>query len=106
MIRSLFRKIFHSQTKRFGFTFRQLKIRQEFFKRKFNKKDFPILGESEEDFDPEKVIVLRSKDRLPKKLSVSVAAVRELCLDPKTKRWHWPFNGADIVYPNIYLGDE
>ena len=77
-----------------------------FFKRKFNKKDFPILGESEEDFDPEKVIVLRSKDRLPKKLSVSVAAVRELCLDPKTKRWHWPFNGADIVYPNIYLGDE
>ena len=52
------------------------------------------------------VIVLRSKERLPKRLSTTVSAIRDLCLDPKTKRWHWPQNGADLVFPHIYLGDE
>ena len=28
-----------------------------------------------------------------------------LCRDERGK-WRWPVNGADLVYPGIYLGDE
>ena len=28
-----------------------------------------------------------------------------LCFNEKGK-WRWPVNGADLVYPGIYLGDE
>ena len=79
------------------------------YSRKFSKKDYPILGDPDEiEENDSEVIVLsqRSKERLPKKLSTSVRDIIDLCLDPKTKRWHWPKNGADLVFPQIYLGDE
>ena len=47
----------------------------------------------------------RSRHLVPKALSVSVATVRSWYFDPKTGRWRWPVNGADLVYPGIYLGD-
>ena len=81
------------------------------FGRKFNKKDYPLLGDQDDDDagsnDDSKTIHLstRSKERLPKKLSTSVSAIRDLCYDPKTGKWHWPKNGADLVHPRIYLGD-
>lgn len=79
------------------------------FGRKFSKRDYPLLGSSEENDneEAEKAIVIsrRAKERLPKKLSTSVTSVRDLYRDPKTGRWHWPVNGADLVFNNIYLGD-
>ena len=75
------------------------------FGRKFSKKDYPVLGE-EENQDSEPIFLSSlSKERLPKKLSTSVAAIRDLCYDPKTRKWHWPQNGADLVHPRIFLGD-
>ena len=60
------------------------------FGRRFNKKDYPLLGDSEEDsrHDDSKTIHLSplGKERLPKKLSTSVSAIRDLCYDPKTGR--------------------
>ena len=29
----------------------------------------------------------------------------DLCRDERGK-WRWPVNGADLVFPGIYLGDE
>jgi len=80
------------------------------FGRKFNKKDYPLLGEdpNEESEKADKAILISrlSRDRLPKKLSTTVAAIRDLCYDPATPgKWRWPSNGADLVFPNIYLGD-
>jgi len=79
------------------------------FGRRFNKKDYPLLGDSEDDarHDDSKTIHLSplGRERLPKKLSTSVSAIRDLCYDPKTGKWHWPKNGADLVHPHIYLGD-
>jgi len=78
------------------------------FGRKFNKKDYPLLGDPDEDANEDsKTIHLSSlsKERLPKKLSTSVSAIRDLCYDPKSGKWHWPKNGADLVQPGIYLGD-
>ena len=46
-----------------------------------------------------------SRERIPKNLSVSVPTVRNWFRDPKTGKWWWPINGADLVYPGIYLGD-
>ena len=78
------------------------------FGRKFRKRDYPILGEDDEVSEDDKTIAIGrlAKERLPKKLSTTVAAIRDLCLDPKTGKWHWPQNGADMVYTNLYLGDE
>ena len=76
------------------------------FSRKFSKKDYPLLGSSEDEEQSEPIVISRlAKERMPKKLSTSVAAIRNLCLDPKTQKWHWPINGADLVHPKIYLGD-
>ena len=79
------------------------------FGRKFNKRDYPLLGqdpdEDSEAADNAILISRLSRDRLPKKLSTSVTAIRDLCYDPKTGKWRWPTNGADLVFPNIYLGD-
>ena len=80
------------------------------FGRKFNKRDYPLLGDDPQE-DAEKadqaILISRlSRDRLPKKLSTSVAAIRDLCYDPATPgKWRWPTNGADLVFPHIYLGD-
>ena len=61
------------------------------FGRRFNKKDYPLLGDSEDDarYDDSKTIHLSplGKERLPKKLSTTVSAIRDLCYDPKT-RYH------------------
>ena len=76
------------------------------FRRKFSKKDFPILGDVDETEEKEPIwLTKRSKDELQRKLSVSVLEVRSLYLDPDTGGWKWPINGADLVYPGIYLGD-
>lgn len=75
------------------------------FGRKFSKKDFPLLGDNEEDEDKAIVLTRLAKERMPKKLSMSVTAVRDLCRDPLSGKWHWPQNGADLVAPKIYLGD-
>ena len=89
------------------------------FSRKFDKKSYPILGD---DTKEKEVIHLRgissietgsslmpdSKRRrnYEKCLSTTVSEMIDLCRDPKTGRWRWPVNGVDLVYPNIYLGDE
>ena len=77
------------------------------FGRKFSKKDFPLLGDDNEEDSSDTAIVLSrlAKERMPKKLSMSVTAVRDLCRDPHTGKWQWPQNGADLVHPKIYLGD-
>ena len=79
------------------------------FGRKFNKRDYPLLGtdpnEEEEAADKAILISRLSRDRLPKRLSTTVSAIRDLCYDPKTGKWKWPTNGADQILPNIYLGD-
>ena len=78
------------------------------FGRKFSKRDYPLLGDEDEAaVSEDKVIVISrlAKERLPKKLSTTVAAIRELCLDPDSGKWRWPQNGADMVYSNIYLSD-
>lgn len=78
------------------------------FKRSFNKKDFPLLGQDEDNQDSRFqpiAISARSKELIPKQLSVSVDQVRRWYRDPETGKWRWPVNGADLVYPGIYLGD-
>ena len=88
------------------------------FARKFDKKYYPLLG----DDDTEKEIIhlrgissirsgsqiFHSKHGRNSKhcLSTTVTKIQDLCRDPKTGRWRWPSNGADLVYPGIYLGDE
>merc|ERR1712059_17806 len=37
--------------------------------------------------------------------STTVKAMHDLCRNDKG-RWHFPINGADLVFPGIYLGDE
>jgi hypothetical protein len=76
------------------------------FGRKFNKRDFPLLGD--DDVDDKEPLCLSgfSKERLPKKLSTTVSSIRDLCYHPITRKWHWPTDGANLVYPNIYLADE
>ena len=79
------------------------------FRRKFSKRDYPLLGtdDAEEAEESKKAIFLsaRSKERLPKIMSTTVSAIRTLCFDPRTGKWRWPVNGADLVFPGIYLGD-
>jgi len=43
---------------------------------------------------------------IPPRRSVSVREARQWLRDPLTGRWRWPTNGADEVYPGIFLGDE
>ena len=75
------------------------------FRRVFSKRDFPILGEDEEEHKEHICLSARSKDLIPKNLSVSVRQARDRLRDPDTGKWRWPTNGADLVYPGIYLGD-
>ena len=77
------------------------------FKRVFSKKDFPLLGQDEDGEREKEYISLsaRSKALIPKSLSVSVKSVRDRYRDPETGKWRWPQNGADLVYPGIFLGD-
>nr|ACO12153.1 Dual specificity protein phosphatase 3 [Lepeophtheirus salmonis] len=77
------------------------------FKRPFSKKDFPLLGDDGEEEDPMKCIFLSSLARKEYSggKSTSVLKMRDLLRDPITGRWRWPVNGADQVYPGIYLGD-
>lgn len=75
------------------------------FGRKFNKRDFPLLGNDEEDSSAKAILLSRmSRERMPKKLSTTVTAIQDRYRNAKGK-WFWPTNGADLVYPNIYLGD-
>lgn len=37
--------------------------------------------------------------------STTAREMIDLCRDERGK-WHWPVNGADLVFPGIYLGDE
>ncbi len=46
-----------------------------------------------------------SKQLLPASRSLSVREVRDWFRDPVSGRWRWPENGADQVYPGIFLGD-
>ena len=60
--------------------------------------------EEEEDNDD----VLAASLKVYKHRSVHSTTAREminLCRDERGK-WRWPVNGADLVYPGIYLGDE
>jgi hypothetical protein len=77
------------------------------FKRHFSKKDYPLLGEEDKESGDKNPLWLtsRSKDLLPKTMSLTVSEVRKWYMDPKTGKWRWPLNGADLVYPGIYLGD-
>jgi hypothetical protein len=76
------------------------------FKRHFNKRDFPILGEDDK-VDPNPIVLSgRSRSLVPKSLSLTVTQVRSWYFDPQTGKWRWPLNGADQVYPGIFLGDS
>ena len=77
------------------------------FRRVFSKRDFPILGEDEDEQRRKEHICLsaRSRDLIPKNLSVSVRQARDRLRDPETGKWRWPTNGADLVSPGVYLGD-
>ena len=79
------------------------------FRRIFSKREFPILGEDIEDSKAgrrREYVMLSARSRPPsKEASLSVAAVRRWYMDPVTGKWWWPVNGADMVYPGIYLGD-
>lgn len=73
------------------------------FKRKFDKRSFPLLGDKEDDDEP----LIRTRSHVAMagpRLSVPVATVYRMFLNEKG-RWHWPANGADLVYPGIFLGD-
>ena len=37
--------------------------------------------------------------------STTAKEMIDMCRDDRGK-WRWPINGADLVYPGIYLGDE
>ena len=72
------------------------------FRRQFDKTRYPLLGNDEE----EPVLNTKSyKSAVGVTHSTSVSAMRDLCRNEKGK-WHWPVNGADLVFPGIYLGDE
>ena len=88
------------------------------FARKFDKKYYPLLGDED---DKKEMIHLRGissmgiesqihnsthRRNYKQCLSTTVTEMQDLCRDPKTGRWRWPINGADLVYPGIYLGDE
>ena len=89
------------------------------FSRKFDKKYYPLLGDDDKEEkndirlrgipSTEKQKTLSNANHLQmrqKCLSTSVLKMQDLCRDPKTGKWRWPINGADLVYPGIYLGDE
>ena len=88
------------------------------FSRKFDKKYYPLLGDDDEE--EKDTIRLRGISATEKQnglsntthlhirkkcLSTSVSKMIDLCRDPKTGKWKWPINDADLVYPGIYLGD-
>ena len=76
------------------------------FKRTFDKKHYPLLGDDpDKSDDPEAIYLSGRRGKEPKKLSVSVPQIRDLLRDPETGKWKWPLNGADEVYPGIFLGD-
>jgi len=76
------------------------------FKRKFDKKHYPVLGEDlSQPVNPDDVICLSGRRRAPKPLSVSVSEIRDLLMDPVTGKWKWPVNDADQVFPGLFLGD-
>ena len=74
------------------------------FRRKFDKTHYPMLGNGQEEDEP--VIntkAYRSSHGVGQ--STTVPAMIDLLRNEKGK-WHYPVNGADIVFPGIYLGDE
>eukprot|EP00092_Neocalanus_flemingeri_P073249 GFUD01090331.1.p1 GENE.GFUD01090331.1~~GFUD01090331.1.p1 ORF type:complete len:248 (-),score=69.56 GFUD01090331.1:182-859(-) len=72
------------------------------FRRQFDKTCYPLLGEEEDKplFNNKSY-----KSSVGLAHSTSVSAMIDLCRNEKG-RWHWPINGADVVFPGIYLGDE
>ena len=88
------------------------------FTRKFDKKYYPLLGDDDEE-EKEQIrlrgisSMMKSQDpsfesqpSIKKCHSTTFTKLQDLCRDPNTGRWRWPVNGADLVYPGIYLGDE
>ncbi|XP_023328603.1 dual specificity protein phosphatase 3 isoform X2 [Eurytemora carolleeae] len=72
------------------------------FKRHFDKKHYPLLGEEEQS---KPVLNTRScRSALGPILSVPVPIAIDWLRNSKG-RWHYPVNGADLVYPGVYLGD-
>ena len=67
------------------------------FRREFDKTHYPLLG----DDDDQKSY--RSSHGCHH--STTVPAMVELLKNVKGK-WRYPVNGADMVFPGIYLGDE
>ena len=87
------------------------------FRRKFDKKYYPLLGDDDEEKELIHLRGFASSDRTSemniskskrsyKGLSTTASKMQDLCRDPNTGKWRWPINGADLVYPGIYLGDE
>ena len=72
------------------------------FRRQFDKTRYPLLGQEEDEplFNNKSY-----KSSVGVAHSTSVSTMIDLCRNEKG-RWHYPVNGADIVFPGIYLGDE
>ena len=74
------------------------------FRRQFDKTHYPMLGNGQDDAEP--VIntkAYRSSHGMAH--STTVPAMIDLLRNEKGK-WQYPVNGADMVFPGIYLGDE
>ena len=76
------------------------------FKRRFDKRHYPLLGEDlDTPVNQDDMVHLRGRKHAAKPLSVSVQRIYDLLVDPVTGKWKWPVNDADEVYPGILLGD-
>ena len=62
-----------------------------------------VKGRDTEEEEEEEVRPAYHQARL--KHSAQPRDLINLCRDERGK-WRWPTNGADLVYPGIYLGDE
>ena len=72
------------------------------FSRQFDKTHYPMLG-NEQDEPVINTKTYRSAQGMAH--STTVPAMIDLLRNEKGK-WQWPVNGADMVFPGIYLGDE
>ena len=71
------------------------------FRREFDKTHYPILGHDHHHQDDSQTY--RSSHGAHH--STTVPAMIDLLKNEKGK-WYYPVNGADMVFPGIYLGDE
>ena len=82
-------------------------VKSEFFsfRREFDKTHYPILGKNnQEEEDPVMNSTVYRSLRVTNH-SVTVPAMIDLLRNEKGK-WYYPVNGADSVFPGIFLGDE